>query len=130
MKDHPQPTTFGSVHDYFVHAAGRFAERPFLNVLAETAEIYGIDAGEITYGAMAERVEERKRAYAAAGYGPGCRAGLLLENRPVFFEHWLALNGLGQSSEACITLGEVTLRFPSSEASIEAQAARASMGCS
>lgn len=42
----------------------------------------------------------------------------------------LALDGLGQSSEACITLGEVTLRFPSSEASIEAQAARAGMGCS
>jgi tol-pal system protein YbgF len=42
----------------------------------------------------------------------------------------LALDGLGQSSEACITLSEVTLRFPASEASIEAQAARASMGCS
>ena len=42
----------------------------------------------------------------------------------------LALNGLGQGSEACITLSEVTLRFPSSEASIEAQAARATMGCS
>lgn len=42
----------------------------------------------------------------------------------------LALDGLGQSSEACITLGEVTLRFPSSDASIEAQAARAGMGCS
>lgn len=42
----------------------------------------------------------------------------------------LALDGLGQSQEACITLGEVTLRFPASDASIEAQAARASMGCS
>lgn len=42
----------------------------------------------------------------------------------------LALNGLGQGSEACITLSEVTLRFPSSEASIEAQAARANLGCS
>ena len=41
----------------------------------------------------------------------------------------LALDGLGQSSEACITLGEVTLRFPTSDASLEAQAARASMGC-
>ena len=41
----------------------------------------------------------------------------------------LALNGLGQTAEACITLGEVTLRFPSSDASVEAQAARASMGC-
>ena len=42
----------------------------------------------------------------------------------------LSLEGLGQTQEACITLGEVTLRFPSSEASIEAQAARASMNCS
>ncbi|QMU57890.1 MAG: tol-pal system protein YbgF [Boseongicola sp.] len=41
----------------------------------------------------------------------------------------LALDGLGQTSEACITLGEVTLRFPASDASIEAQAARANMGC-
>ena len=42
----------------------------------------------------------------------------------------VALDGLGQSSEACITLSEVTLRFPATDASIEAQAARAGMGCS
>ena len=42
----------------------------------------------------------------------------------------VSLNGLGQTSEACITLGEVSSRFPSSDASIEAQAARAGMGCS
>lgn len=42
----------------------------------------------------------------------------------------VSLNGLGQTSEACITLGEVSTRFPSSDASIEAQAARAGMGCS
>lgn len=42
----------------------------------------------------------------------------------------LALDGLGQTTEACITLGEVTTRFPSSDASVEAQAARASLGCS
>ena len=42
----------------------------------------------------------------------------------------VSLHGLGQKSEACITLGEVSTRFPSSDASIEAQAARASMGCS
>ena len=33
--------------------------------------------------------------FAAAGYGHGHRAGLLLENRPSFFLHWLALNALG-----------------------------------
>ena len=42
----------------------------------------------------------------------------------------LALDSLGQTTEACITLGEVTVRFPESEASIEAQAARVDMGCS
>ena len=41
----------------------------------------------------------------------------------------VALDGLGQNAEACITLAEVTLRYPDTEASIEAQAARASMGC-
>lgn len=42
----------------------------------------------------------------------------------------LSLDGLGQNEEACITLSEVSLRFPASDASIEAQAARAGMGCS
>ena len=41
-----------------------------------------------------------------------------------------SLDGLGQTQEACITLGEVSVRFPQSDASIEAQAARANMGCS
>jgi tol-pal system protein YbgF len=42
----------------------------------------------------------------------------------------LALDGLGQTSEACITLAEVTVRFPASDSSVEAQTARANMGCS
>ena len=37
------------------------------------------------------------RAYAAAGYGHGACVALLLENRPEFFWHWLALNALGVS---------------------------------
>ena len=41
----------------------------------------------------------------------------------------LALDGLGQRSEACITLSEVTSRYPASDASIEAQAARVDLGC-
>ena len=35
--------------------------------------------------------------YAAAGYGHGHRVALLLENRPEFFFHYLALNALGCS---------------------------------
>ncbi|MEM9427752.1 MAG: tol-pal system protein YbgF [Pseudomonadota bacterium] len=42
----------------------------------------------------------------------------------------VSLDGIGQTQQACITLSEVTVRFPTSEESLEAQAARASMGCS
>jgi len=41
----------------------------------------------------------------------------------------LSLDALGQISEGCVTLGEVTTRFPESSASIEAQTARAELGC-
>jgi tol-pal system protein YbgF len=41
----------------------------------------------------------------------------------------LALDGLGQRPDACAMLGEVTRRFPASDASIEAQTARVSLGC-
>jgi len=41
----------------------------------------------------------------------------------------LTLAKLGQRQESCVMLGEVTVRFPSSAASVEAQTARGSMGC-
>jgi len=41
----------------------------------------------------------------------------------------LTLDKLGQRQESCVMLGEVTARFPSSAASVEAQTARGSMGC-
>lgn len=41
----------------------------------------------------------------------------------------LSLDRIGQENEACVTLGEVTARFPSSPASIEAQTARVTLGC-
>tara|TARA_R110001583_G_scaffold127717_1_gene279484 strand:- start:6549 stop:8183 length:1635 start_codon:yes stop_codon:yes gene_type:complete len=86
-----------TVHQAFALAAARWAKRPFLCVLPETAEIYGITAGELRYAEAAERIETLRAAYAAAGYGHGHRVGILLENRPAFFLHWFALNGLGVS---------------------------------
>ncbi|MGE4409770.1 MAG: AMP-binding protein [Sphingobium sp.] len=91
------PADYQSVHQCFAAAAAAFPDRPFLNILPETASVYGIDAGEISYGDMNGRVEQRRDAYRAAGFGPGLRVGLLLENRPAFFEHWLALNAEGVS---------------------------------
>ena len=68
---------------------------PFLIAPAAAELPYARDGFRCSYGDTAAQVEAVKRAYAAAGYGHGARVGLLLENRPDFFVHWLALNGLG-----------------------------------
>lgn len=81
----------------FAQSVARFGARPFLAMLPETAAIYGVPAGETSYAQMRSRIEPLRSAYAAAGYGHGHRVGLLLENRPAFFLHWFALNGLGVS---------------------------------
>ncbi len=45
------------------------------------------------------------------------------------FELGMALNDLGQSHEACVTLGEVGTRFPASSVALDANAALQSIGC-
>jgi acyl-CoA synthetase (AMP-forming)/AMP-acid ligase II len=86
-----------TVYARFRDTALRRGEAGFLNVLPETATIYGIAAGEISYRAMLERVERWRSDFAAQGYGEGHRVGLLLQNRPAFVEVWFALNTLGVS---------------------------------
>ncbi len=48
-----------------------------------------------SYGEVAQRVSRLIETYGAAGYGHGHRVSLLLENRPEFMVHFLALNALG-----------------------------------
>ena len=86
-----------SVFDAFAERARRQPGAPFLCTEAVTAAAYGIEAGEQGYGDALARIEALRERYAAAGYGHGHRAGLLLENRPAFFAHWFALNALGVS---------------------------------
>ncbi len=86
-----------TVFDAFAETARQFPGRPFLNVLPETAAIYGIVAGETGYGDALANVEQRRIALAAAGLTCGHRVMLLLENRPDFFLWWLAVNALGAS---------------------------------
>jgi acyl-CoA synthetase (AMP-forming)/AMP-acid ligase II len=81
----------------FRASVAAWAERPFLRVLPQTALVYGEAAGTISYAAAAGQVARLEAAYRAAGYGPGHRVGLMLENRPAFFLHWLALNACGAS---------------------------------
>ena len=92
-----QAKSGGSVYERFAIAAGRWPERPFLNVMPETADAYGIASGEITYGDALAQIEALRDAYAAAGYRYGARVMMLLENRPAYVLHWFALNALGLS---------------------------------
>ncbi len=86
-----------SVFDTFHESAARWPERPFLNVLKETADIYTIEAGEITYAQALNRLLSDVARIEAAGYVKGQRVMLLLENRPSYFLWWLAFNALGIS---------------------------------
>jgi acyl-CoA synthetase (AMP-forming)/AMP-acid ligase II len=86
-----------TVHDAFVRIAARRGDNDFLHVEPVTAQAYAIDPGPRTWREVAGEVERLRALYAQAGYGHGHRVGLLLENRPGFFTHWLALNALGIS---------------------------------
>lgn len=88
---------FDTVFAAFADTAGRWPDRPFLHVLEETATVYDIPAGELSYGAALAEIERLRNAYAAGGYRTGMRVMLLMENRPGFFLQWFALNALGLS---------------------------------
>jgi acyl-CoA synthetase (AMP-forming)/AMP-acid ligase II len=90
-------TTPQTVFARFSDTVARHAARPFLQVLPETAACYRIAAQTLSYGEALHEVERLAAIYRAAGYRHGHRAGLMLENRPAFFLHWLALNALGVS---------------------------------
>jgi len=89
---------YATVFDAFRDSAQRYARLPFLHIPQETAQAYDVPAGTWTYDETLAEVERLAGIYRRAGYGHGHRAGLLLENRPAFFLHWLALNSLGIST--------------------------------
>lgn len=87
----------GTVYEAFRHSVARYPNQDFLCLLRQTAAQYGIEARTWSYAQAAHEVESLLERYRAAGYGQGHRVGLMLENRPAFFFHWLALNALGVS---------------------------------
>ena len=71
----------------FQETAARAGVAEFLAVPSENVSL--------GYGDALSEVTELARRYSDAGYGHGHRVALLLENRPAFLLHWLALNSLG-----------------------------------
>jgi len=75
-------------------AAGRTPAGEFLLVPASASAAYSNGPILRTYAAMQSRIDALAGSYCAAGLGAGHRVAMLLENRPAYFEHWLALNSL------------------------------------
>ena len=84
-----------TVFESFMETAAAAPGRPFLCVPAASDRPYHPAGLELTYADVRARVLELRARYAEAGYGHGHRVALLLENRPEFFNHYLALNALG-----------------------------------
>lgn len=89
--------TRGTVYQAFCNTCARTPDAWFLQVLPETALHYGIEPRSYSYAQTSAEVELLRAQYLSAGFGHGHRVALMLENRPAFFFHWLALNALGVS---------------------------------
>lgn len=86
-----------TIYGAFAATADKYPSRPVLNIMPGTAEVYSIESGEISYSTALSQINELADAFESAGYIAGMRVALLLENRPVFFITWLALNKIGAS---------------------------------
>ena len=91
-----EPTT---VYRAFLQTAGRFPDKPFIAVLPETASVYGIAPGEITYSAMADEMVPRPRSPPIVRQVLARVTVLAFSWKTArsFFRHWFALNALGVS---------------------------------
>jgi crotonobetaine/carnitine-CoA ligase len=84
-----------TVFEAFMATAAAAPDNVFLCAPPAPGRAYHPDGIEFTYRQTREAVLAFWERYATAGYGHGHRLALLLENRPEFFFHYLALNALG-----------------------------------
>lgn len=86
-----------SPYDAFRSKALHRPDLSFLIAPGSAGLPYAPAGFRLTYGEIHDAVLELSERVKAAGYKAGDRIALLLENRPEFFVHWLALNALGIS---------------------------------
>jgi len=84
-----------TVFETFMDTARAAPGHAFLAAPPAPGRAYHPGGVELTYGQTRTEVLRLREVYAAAGYGHGHRVALLLDNRPEFFFHYLALNALG-----------------------------------
>ena len=87
--------TAHTVFEAFMVTAVAAPDNVFLCAPPAAGRGYHPDGVEFTYGQTRDAALGLRDVYAGAGYGHGHRVALLLENRPEFFFHYLALNALG-----------------------------------
>ena len=71
--------------------------RPFLCVPPRKGRPYLPEGAEVSFAGMLGAVDTLAEAWATAGWGPGHRIALALDNHPAHVMHFLALNRLGVS---------------------------------
>jgi acyl-CoA synthetase (AMP-forming)/AMP-acid ligase II len=86
-----------SPFEAFMRSASRVPYRDFVKAPPSARLPWAPDGFAITYQEAATRVDEARASYVSAGYGAGSHLALLLQNRPEFLLHWLALNAIGAS---------------------------------
>jgi acyl-CoA synthetase (AMP-forming)/AMP-acid ligase II len=86
-----------SIGEAFRQTVERYPDHGFIAVPSAEGRGYHEAGLEISYGAAARAVDALAARYREAGYGPGHRVAVALDNRPEHILHRLALNTLGVS---------------------------------
>ena len=86
-----------TVYSEFHNTTCAYSDNLFLHIPKQATAAYQEGPVDLTYHETLEQVSALSARYGDAGYGPGHRVALVLENRAEFFLHFLALNCLGVS---------------------------------
>jgi acyl-coenzyme A synthetase/AMP-(fatty) acid ligase len=103
-------STSQSIFSAFEITAGAHPHRDFLHVPADACRAYADGPLTLSYADARARIEVLASRLLSAGYGPGHRVALALDNRPEFFLYFLALAKAGVSAvplNAAMTVQEL-----------------------